>query len=202
MSKHSSSKRLKPSSKDIGTELYNRIEDNIKTKRANKLRSVIFKSKEEERTNPEARKLRRLRREEVKTKKAQRTDNKPQTRGFQPGNTLAKAHWFRPGHVPVSPGRPRKSILDQALEDELSRMIKTEHRDTKTGKKIRKKMARIVARQMLKQLIAGKRGIAQLVAERVGGKPLQQIESKIEEVFSDPVQREARIQELLRKASK
>jgi hypothetical protein len=115
---------------------------------------------------------------------------------FLPGNSYRWA----PGHIGTSPGRPPKSILDQAIEDELALMVKTSKRDPKTGKRIKKQKARLIAKALLQQLILGKRGIAQLVAERTGGKPLQQIEAKVEAVNSDPEYRKARIQQLLKKA--
>lgn len=140
-------------------------------------------------------------------KKKKRTEKSRKVEGlvqdeqgrFAKGNASARPYYFKPGQSGNPGGRPKKSILDQALEDELAEIVKLAQKDEK-GKKIRVQRARVIAREVLTQLMGGKKGIAQLVFERVGGKPLQQIEAKVEETYSDPIQRKARIKELLAKA--
>lgn len=114
---------------------------------------------------------------------------------FKQGHSIGKDHWYKPGQSGNPSGRPSKSILDQALEFELQRLTKVKKDNKGNWKKI--VVARQIAKQVIKQLMGGKRGMAQLVFERIGGKPLQQIEGKFETTnYSDPAARRERIRQL------
>jgi hypothetical protein len=118
---------------------------------------------------------------------------------FSHRHEVGKATRFKPGQSGNPSGRPPKSILDRALEAYLASYIKTGKRGP-DGKRERKLVAEIVAEKLIGQAMAGEHAIAQLVAERVGGRPLHQVEAKIDATSTNPEFRKARINELLRKA--
>jgi len=116
---------------------------------------------------------------------------------FVPGHDIGIATRFQPGQSGNPSGRPPKSILDRELEACLASFIKTNKRGP-DGKRKRKLVAQIFARKLIDQALAGKQGMAQLIAERVGGKPTQSIDAKIEQPHMDPTWRRARIKQLQR----
>jgi len=94
-------------------------------------------------------------------------------------------------------GRPRKSELDYALEDFLASEIRV--RRGKGRSRGLKLAARVLAEALFIQALAGKGRIAQLIFERIGGKPKHRIDAGIEEPsVPDPAARRARIRELQR----
>lgn len=112
------------------------------------------------------------------------------------GNTVGKEYRWKKGFCPNPSGRPPRSILDQALEYELNRLVKVKKKKGAKADWKRIHKARQIAKVVLQQLLSGKKGMAQLVFERIGGKPLQQIEAKVEQQYTDPESRRQRIAQL------
>jgi len=123
---------------------------------------------------------------------------------FKKGVIPEGAKPWQPGQSGNPTGRPKKSVLDDAIEDCLQELIPDfdiTDRKKKHGRPRKDTAAKVLARKLIYQALVGKRGIAQLLAERVGGKPLQQIDAKVEQISRlSPEQRKARIRELLIKA--
>jgi hypothetical protein len=114
---------------------------------------------------------------------------------FQHGHEIGRKTRFKPGQSGNPSGRPKKSELDYALEDFLASEI-TIAKGRRRNRK-RKLAARVLAEALFKQALAGKGRIAQLIFERIGGKPQHRIDASVEEPgFSDPIARKARIKEL------
>lgn len=121
---------------------------------------------------------------------------------FVKGHSVGAEYRFKPGQTGNPHGRPKKSIVDEMMEEFLAETVKTPVRFRKKhGRPKRDKAARLLVTAMFYQALAGKRGMAQLIAERVGGKPLQAIDAKVEEVQRDPALIKQRIKELLAKAT-
>jgi hypothetical protein len=118
---------------------------------------------------------------------------------FVSGHDIGKDTRFRPGRSGNPSGRPRKTDLDYAIEEYLSSEVVT--RTDKHGRSERKAVARILAEALIRQALAGKRGIAKLIFERVGGKPRRPVQfiGTPETNRLTPAQRRARIGELLKK---
>lgn len=132
-----------------------------------------------------------------------RVENRASARGsnghFVSGHDIGKETRFRPGQSGNPSGRPRKSDLDYALEEFLSSEVVTgADRD---GRRERRVVARILAEALIRQALAGRRGIAKLIFERVGGKPRQAVQfiGALQTNRLTPAQRRARIHELLKK---
>jgi hypothetical protein len=117
---------------------------------------------------------------------------------FVSGHDIGKHTRFRPGQSGNPSGRPRKTDLDYALEEYLSSEVLI---GDKHGRRERKAVARILAEALIRQALAGKRGIAKLIFERIGGKPRQAVQfiGTLDTNRLTPAQRRARIHELLKK---
>jgi Family of unknown function (DUF5681) len=113
---------------------------------------------------------------------------------FLPRNEIGRNTRFKPGQSGNPSGRPKKSELDYALEDFLASEIRLGKRNCRNRQ--RKVAARVLVEALFKQALAGKVRIAQLIFERIGGKPTHRIETAEEPTFSDPIARRARIREL------
>jgi uncharacterized protein DUF5681 len=127
---------------------------------------------------------------------------------FKKGIVPVGATPWKPGQSGNPNGRPPKSAMDEALEDCLKELIpdfdmSATKKKRKHGRPRKDTAAKVLARKVIWQALVGKRGIAQLIFERVGGKPLQQIDAKVEQITQlNPEQRKARIRELLIKAER
>jgi len=117
-----------------------------------------------------------------------------------PGNLPIGAKKWLPGQSGNPSGRPKKSYLDDLALDYLSSTINDFTKKKKHGRPRKDVAGRILIKHLFRQAIAGKKGIAQLLLERVGGKPKQEIDAKVENTTPvTPEQRAARIKELLAK---
>jgi hypothetical protein len=119
---------------------------------------------------------------------------------FVSGHDIGRETRFKPGQSGNPSGRPRKTVLDEALRDFLASQRLTG--EDESGPQEQKTAARVLVEALFQQAIAGKPGIAKLLIERAGGKPRQAVEfeGKVETNPLTSEQREARIQELLKKA--
>jgi hypothetical protein len=116
---------------------------------------------------------------------------------FLPGNAIGRKNRFKPGQSGNPSGRPKKSELDYALEDFLASEITITKGRRRSWK--RKLAARVLTEALFKQALAGKVRVAQLLFERIGGKPNHRIDARVEERgFSHATARRARIKELQR----
>jgi uncharacterized protein DUF5681 len=88
---------------------------------------------------------------------------------FLLGNEIGKNTRFSKGRSGNPSGRPKKSELDYALEDFLASEITLSN--GKRHSHQRKLAARALVEALFKQAMAGKVRIAQLIFERIGGKP-------------------------------
>ena len=112
---------------------------------------------------------------------------------FRPGHQIGAATRFRPGQSGNPSGRPKKNALDHALEKLLA---------SATGKRGERSIADELALAIVKRAMKGNPRMAQLIAERLGGKPTQamRFDGDAEVNPLTPQQRNARIMELLTKA--
>ncbi len=111
---------------------------------------------------------------------------------FTARHDIGKETRFKPGQSGNPSGRPKKTALDHALEAVLN--LPSKEGDA------------LIAHELAKALIThaqkGNAKMAQLIAERTGGKPLQpvQFDGRLETETLDPQQVTLRINELLAKA--
>lgn len=114
---------------------------------------------------------------------------------FNKGITLGAEYRWQPGQSGNPSGRPKKSLIDSALEALLAEPIRRKSKHPERTK------ARLLAKAILKHALKGNFKFAQLAAEREGGKPMQPIDmnAKIDAMPNDPQFLKARIHELLSK---